>query len=365
MNSRERFECACSHKEPDRVPIDYLAHPRIDKRLKSHYGIKTEEDLLDILGCDFYYLSSRDMSQNESCLSVYKGPRLEMTDSERICPLGIRWQRSVYDSKFTVDDAIKGPLENARTKADVLNFAWPKAEWFDMEPLGMECEKHCEKIIVGGFWSGIFGDSYRMLGFENFLLNMAMRPDLIKTLVSRMTELYLELNEKMFSELKGKIDVWFFGNDFGDQKSLLFSEEMFSEFFLGSIRQLTAMARSYGLRVMMHSCGAISRIIPMLIEAGVELLDPVQVTAEGMAAVELKKQFGDKIVFHGAIDTQHILPMGTPKEVHDHAEATIEILSSGGGYIFAPCNVIQPDTPVENVVAMYQAAKKHKIQRRR
>jgi len=357
MNNRERFEYTLNFKEPDRVPIDYLAHPQVSQKLKDHFKIDTEADLLEALGCDFYYLSCRDISQNESCAAVYKGPKLEITKQERICPFGIRWQREVFDAKFAVDVAIRPPLENAQAEQDILKHAWPKADWFDFEPFHAECEKNKERIIVGGFWAGILGDCYRMLGFENFLLNISLKPRMVKTLINRMTDFYLELNAKVFDELKGKIDIWFFGNDFGTQNGLLFSLDMFREFFLPDICRLTALAQSYGINIMMHSCGAIKEIIPLLIDAGVQILDPVQVTASGMDPVQLKKEFGGRIVFHGAIDTQQILPHSSPDEVYNHCQNTIAILSREGGYIFAPSQILSEDIPLENIITMYDTAR--------
>ena len=134
MTSKRRFKHTLEHKTPDRIPVDYLAVPAIDEALKKLYGVDTEQELLDILGCDFYYLSCRDISQNESCYPLYKGPPLETTDSERICPLGIRWKRGVYNSKFAVDNAIKGPLENAISEQDILRYNWPEPEWFELPP---------------------------------------------------------------------------------------------------------------------------------------------------------------------------------------------------------------------------------------
>ena len=110
MNSKKRFNCICKHDRPDRFPIDYLAMPETDKQLKAYYDVETEEQLLDVLGCDFYYLSCRDISQNESCFPFYKGPELNVTERERSCPFGICWRRGAYNSKFAVDNAISGPL---------------------------------------------------------------------------------------------------------------------------------------------------------------------------------------------------------------------------------------------------------------
>ena len=358
MNSKEKFRQACLHKTPDRPPIDYLALPDTDRRLREFYKVETEKELLDVLGADFYYLSCRDISQNETCLPFYKGPALYMDELQRKCPFGIHFRRNAYNSKFAVDEAIAGPLENASGENDILKHPWPKASWFDFEPLYEQCLANSNRVIIGGLWSGIFGDSYRIHGFQNFLCNMALNPQMIKTLVDRVTDFYLEANDRMFATLKGKIDIWFFGNDFGSQDGLLFSVDMFYEFFMDNIKRLTELAHSYGLKVMMHSCGSIARLIPLLIEAGVDILDPIQVTACAMDITELKRSFGSDIVFHGAIDTQRILPFGSPEQVRDHVIKTRRVLETGGGYIIAPSQVLQPDIPVENIDAMYAAANK-------
>ncbi|MBN2296068.1 MAG: hypothetical protein JXM70_26790 [Pirellulales bacterium] len=357
MNHKERFLAACEHREADRSPIDYLAHPEADRRLCEYLEVSTEEELLDALECDFYYLPGRDISQNEGYKPFYIGRDLEETQSERVCPLGIRWQRGAYDSKFFVDEVIAGPFEGGATAKDILGHGWPKAADFDFSPLQEICETHKKRVLIGGLWTGILGDSYRMYGFQEFLTDMALRPDVIQTLVDRMTDMYLELNEGVFSLLKGKMDVWFFGNDFGHQKGLLFSTVMWEDFFLDNIRRLCKHAHGYGLRVMMHSCGAVSKLIPLLIEAGVDILDPVQVSAVNMQPDKLKESFGGKIVFHGGIDTQHILPSGSPEDCREHARQILKALGTQGGYIFAPSQIYQPDIPVENIVAVYQVAK--------
>ncbi|MHB9124469.1 MAG: uroporphyrinogen decarboxylase family protein [Armatimonadota bacterium] len=358
MISRERFEAVCGHARPDRFPIDYLAHPKADAALKAYYGLTTEEELLDKLECDFYYLSCRDISQNESCLPIYRGPKLAFTETERTCPFGIRWRRGAFAAKFSADEAIEGPFDISTTSREILSYNWPKPEWFDIEPLLAEAEKQKGRLVIGGFWSGIFGDSYRMMGFENFLLNMAINPDMINTLVGRMTDFCLALNDRLFSAMKGKMDIFFFGNDFGTQNGLLFSKPMWEECFFDNIRQLTDQAKSYDLRVMMHSCGGISEIIPYLIEAGVDILDPVQVTAGGMEPGRLAEDFGGEIVFHGGVDTQQVLPYGTAEEVASHAKEVMRTLGSKGGYIFAPSQILGTDIPVENIVAMYDIGRR-------
>jgi uroporphyrinogen decarboxylase len=354
--SQERFLAACCHRVADRAPVDYLAHPSVDAMLRRHLRVDTEKDLLDRLGADFYYLPGRDISQNEGFAPFYVGTPLTQTETERICPLGIRFRRGAGQSKFAVDEAIAGPFVRGATPRDILDHPWPRPADFDFSPLQECCNANRERVLVGGLWSGILGDSYRMYGFDRFLLDMAAEPQTIHTLVDRMTEMYLQLNDAIFSLLRGKLDVWFFGNDFGHQQGLLFSANMWADFFAKNIKQMCDLAHSYGLRVMMHTCGSVAKLIPLLIEAGVDILDPVQVSAVGMNPAELKAAFGQQLVFHGGIDTQHVLPKASTEEAFQHARRTLKILGANGGYIFSPSQIFQADIPVENIAAVYRAA---------
>lgn len=359
MTSKERFDCACAHRAPDRPPIDYLAHYETDRALRAHLDVTSEVDLLDALESDFYYLPGRDLSQREGILKFYKHTdRLEMTETERVCPLGIRWRRGVYDAKFSVDSAIRGPFEDTVDAQDILRFPWPKAADFDFDAMREDAERHRNRIRIGGFWTGILGDVFRMHGFQNFLMNMAAEPEFMHALIDRMTDMYLELNDAVFRALKGELEVWFFGNDFGTQQSLLLSPAMWEAYYFDNICRLTSLAKAHGLKVMMHSCGAIRPLIPRLIDAGVELLDPVQVSATSMVPAELKAEFGDRIVFHGGIDTQHILPFGSTDEVRAHVRETIDVLGAAGGYLCAPSQILGSDIPVENILVMYEEARR-------
>jgi len=342
-----------------RVLVDYLASAEADRWLRKHLDVSSELQLLDRLGCDFYHLSGRDISQQEGFLSCWRGPQLHTTEAVRTCPLGIKWQRREGLGKFDVEEAIEGPFTLSSTSKEILDHRWPSVQEFDFEPLIAEAEANCDRIVISGLWSGIFGDSYRMIGFDQFLLGMAMCPDLLHTLVDRMTDMYLELNDRLFGQLRDKIDVWFFGNDFGTQQALLFSTSMWDDFFGANIRKLCELAHSHGLKVMKHSCGCVAPLLDRLVEAGVDILDPVQTSAAGMAPELLTGGYGDRLIFHGGIDTQHVLPTATPEEAAAHAREMIGELGGGLGYIFAPSQIFQADIPVENIVAVYEVANQH------
>jgi uroporphyrinogen decarboxylase len=342
--------------------IDYLCSREADHHIRQYLGVETEEALLEELGVDYYYLSGRDISQNETCSPYYRGPALEKTAQVRKCPLGIQWQRCPSGcGKFDVEEAIGSPFDSETTVQDILDYRWPVAEDFDFSGMREEAEHYRNRLRIGGLWSGIFGDSYRMIGFSQFLMDMMVRPDVIHALVDRMTEMYLELNEHLFTQLEGELDIWFFGNDFGTQQGLLFGPELWDRFFAENVARLTDLAHRFGMKVMMHSCGSIRPLLDRLIEAGVDILDPVQSTAVDMEIPSLSEQFSGRIVFHGGIDTQHTLRTASPEEAAQHAESVITaFLDKGCKYILAPTQIYQTDLPVENIVAVYEVAKKFK-----
>ena len=362
MTKREKLEKLFDPQIKDILLADFLAPRQVREGLAEFLGVKSEKELLDRLGVDFYYLSCRDISQNECSWPFYHGTALYMDEKERTCPFGIRWHRKVRDDKFGVDEAISGPFSgDGISIEEILAFDWPLPGSFDFSPLSAECDQYPGKIIVGGLWSAIQGDSSRMMGFENFLLNIAMDRPLIKTLVDRVTEFYLEVNRRYFEAVKGKMDIFFMGNDFGSQNGLWMSEDDWHDLYYENYKKLIQLAHDYGFKVMVHSCGSITPLIPYLIELGVDILDPVQITTKDMDPKTLSSKFGDRIVFHGAVDTQNVLPFGSVAEVGEHCSWLIKELNTNGSFIVAPSNNFLPGTPYGNIAAVYETVKTNRI----
>jgi len=191
---------------------------------------------------------------------------------------------------------------------------------------------------------------------DNFMLALAAHPDVAAAVIGHVADFFLAVDRGIFEACQGLIDLSYHGNDFGTQRGLLFSRAMFREFFAPPIKRLVDQARSFGLVAMFHSCGAVSEVIPDLISCGVDILDPVQVTADGMNLKDLQERFGASLCFHGGISAQRTLPLGTPAEVREHVRETLEITKPRRGYIFAPDQAITEDTPLDNIMAMYDAA---------
>jgi uroporphyrinogen decarboxylase len=166
------------------------------------------------------------------------------------------------------------------------------------------------------------------------------------------------VNERIFDAARGELEIYYFGNDFGTQRGLFFSREMFHEFFAPGLARLARQAKERGMAVMFHSCGSVSALIPDFIAAGIDILDPVQAMAAGMDPLKLKTEYGDKLCFHGGIDTQSLLPFGTSDQVRDRVRQVVERAGSGGGYILAPDQLLQGDVPLDNILALYSSIEK-------
>jgi uroporphyrinogen decarboxylase len=266
---------------------------------------------------------------------------------------GVRRKR-VQISSGTYDEVCESPLAGSTTVEEVAAHRWPDPDWFDYSDIADQCRRYKDYVLVGGSWGAIFGDAYRLQGMETFLMNMVLYPEVVHAIIERVEHFYYQVNERIFDAANGQLDIYYFGNDFGTQRDLLISPEMFREFFLPGLTRLAHQGKERGMAVMFHSCGAVGALIPDLIAAGVDILDPVQGQATGMDPLELKAKFGDKICLHGGIDTQQLLPFGTVEQVKQRVRRVVEVVGRGGGYILAPDQSLQGDVPLENILAIYR-----------
>lgn len=211
--------------------------------------------------------------------------------------------------------------------------------------------------VLGVLWSAHFQDACAAFGMQDALIKMKIAPDLFRKVIDRIVEFYLRANELFFEFTKGKLDAVLIGNDFGTQTGLIVSPEDLREFVFGGTRKLIEQAHSYGVKVIHHSCGAISEVIPDLIECGADAIHPIQALARGMEADRLKKLYGDKVSFVGGVDAQHLLVNGSEDEVRKDVLRLREIFPTG--LIVSPSHeAILPDIPPKNIMAMAETMKK-------
>jgi uroporphyrinogen decarboxylase len=248
------------------------------------------------------------------------------------------------------------------TAADIAHYPWPRMN----DPRRIAgLRERAERYRAAGFavmlkdpFAGIFEMAQRMVGMENLLMMMASDAALAGALFDKLMELKLEFWEMALPQLGEAVDVISHADDYGTQASQIISPRMFRQQLkprwktvLERVRALAPHARRF-----FHSCGNVRPLLPDFIEIGVEIINPVHVRAAGMEPAALKRDFGDALVFWGGgVDTQGVLPYGTPQEVRDDVRRNLEALAPGGGYVFNTVHNIQADVPVENLCAMYEA----------
>jgi len=236
-------------------------------------------------------------------------------------------------------------------------FPWPEIKYIDFTETLAEIDKTVltGHAVLSGSWSKFYHIACDFFGMENYFMKMHTDPVVVDAVTRHIVDFYLEINEKLFILAGDKIDAFFFGNDFGSQLDLLISPEHFDRFVMPYFRELTNLAHKYNYKVVLHSCGAIDRVISRLIEAGVEVLHPIQAMAKNMDAESLSRKYNGKIVFMGGVDTQRLLTFGTPEEVRDEVMRLKGLF--GPNFIVSPSHEsILPNVTPENIIAMAEAA---------
>jgi uroporphyrinogen decarboxylase len=355
MNARERVLAAINHELPDRIPMDFSALDEVWEALLIRLGLPDRDSLLDFLGTDLRYIEPIEIIYDRH---RYIGPPLATGPNGAWQDIWGVWRRPVHYEHGVYQEIFRYPLEGVEEVESLLDRPWPQPDWYDYSDIADQCRRyHGKYALVGGGWGAVFGDAYRVLGLEHFLESVLLAPDIIREVVRRVETFYLGVNERIFEAAAGMLDIYYFGNDLGTQRALLMSPAAIREFLSPSFQRLVDQAKSYGLKVMFHSCGAIREAIPLIIEVGVDVLDPVQAGAAGMAPAGLKAEFGDRLAFHGGLDTQGVLPFGSALDVAAATTRLVEAMKPGGGYIFGPSQELQPDVPLDNILAMYRTCR--------
>lgn len=263
----------------------------------------------------------------------------------------------VLGGKKRVSLSQSGVFADCEDVRAVEAFDWPDERYVDFSDTLREIDRTIEagQAVLSGSWSCFFHDVCDFFGMENYFVKMYTDPKVVEAVTEHVADFYLRINERLFEQAADRIDLFFFGNDFGSQRDQLISPECFDRFVLPTFKKFTRQAHRHGMKVLLHSCGSIERVIPRLIDAGVEALHPIQAGAARMDAASLAQRYGDRLVFVGGVDTQRLLPFGTPKQVRDEVKRLRDLF--GPNYVVSPSHEsILPGVPAENILAMAEAA---------
>jgi uroporphyrinogen decarboxylase len=345
MTPRERVYRAVHHQETDRVPIDFDVSPseELFSRMKKSLRVTTNEEVLRRLNIDL----------RNTVVFTSAGIPPEPMDNDRVMTA---WGVP-YHARYGT--AVEHPLGEAVTfdQIDSCSLLDPdKVDYDRMDKLAESWSGYC---VYGGYWSPITYIAQNLLGMDRYMMLFYEDPELLDFLLDKITDIALTVNKRIFGRLKDKMQIFFMGDDYGTQESLLTSIDFWRRRIKPRIGRIIDLARNEGYLIQFHSCGCVAPLIPDFIELGVQILNPVQVSAKGMDLRTLKSRFGGKIAFNGGIDTQELLPFGTPEEVAEAAVSTLKTAAPGGGYVFAPSQSFLPEVPTENILALYRSAYTH------
>lgn len=341
MTPRERWLAVLRREPFDRFPLDYRATPEMTARLLKYLGVAN-------------WAQAREHLHIDPVLSVagrYVGPTLPQDEDV----FGVGYELVDYGAGV-YREVVRHPLARYNSVEEIeANYAWPSPDWYTYDHIPAQLEGHEDWVIQGGHYEE-FATYKNLRGVVQGYADHIEHPEIVHYCMDKLADLAYACSERIFEAAGGRVIWTWVADDFGTQEALVMSPAMIREFHFPHIRRLCRLAHDYGVFAFHHSDGAVSANVPQMIEAGIDVLDPVQWRCKGMERERLVAEFGDQIAFHGGIDNQFTLPFGTPEDCRQEVRDNFRILGAKGGYILGPCHNIQPITPPENVVAMYETA---------
>lgn len=372
LSHRERVLKALSHQEPDRIPIDLgstictSAHIATYQKLKAHFGVEAEDTIINKMMQTAAIHEPILQALDIDLRAVLPGA----PDSKPIMPVGEDGYQDEYGvvrrkpASSYYYDLVKCPLAGPITLQDIAKFPWPDpADPGYTRGLRERLLYYREKTdyaTVLRLPVPFVHTTQFVRGFEDWFTDLAVDKKLAAALFDAAVEHNTAVATEILKAGGDLVDVVAFSEDLGFQNGPVVSPELYRELFKPRHKKyFNAVKKHTSAFIHLHSCGAIYKLIPDLIELGVDALNPVQVAARDMDSGKLGAEFGDKLSFWGGIDSQSVLPKGTISDVKADVRRRIRDLAPGGGYILCAVHNIQPDVPVENILAMYEAAREY------
>ena len=355
MQPYERIRRIKNREPVDRPAIDYIATPEFNKMIKDHLGTEDQEVVLRRVGSDIRRVDGKFIGPPDmlGATGIKSGGRDFF---------GVVW-KPVKNQFATYNEITHHPLGKVTTVREVEQYDWPSPDWWDYSGLKDEIAlfNRDERYAILFFVGGAFESPWYMRGLDRFLMDLIEYPDIAEAISYQCMKFFKARALRALEAADGAVDMVLSGGDVGTQRGMMLSPDVWRRRIKPYSRELIRTFKDMGLITMYHSCGSIVPVIDDFIEMGLDILDPIQPKALGMSAKEMKAQFGDRLSFHGGIDEQELLPRGTPRQIRAETEEIISTFGADGGYIVCSAHALQADTPVENALAMFDAAKNYRF----
>ena len=355
-SSRQRVLAAINHGEVDRVPIMYRGLPETDARLCEHLGLGPVDEhwgeLVERLGADLFSGGS-SMGRYTRVSPPYVGPA---DTSSSLFHLDFVWglfPEQASAATHTYVNWVDNPMASFTSVQQVEQYPSPSLDDFDFAAMTVDQQSVPYALLSTGRLNHIFTLAARMRGLDRLLMDMAADPVMAEAIIDKVGRFAVEFTRRSLEQVGSQIDLYVLWDDIAMQNGMMMSPAQWNRYLKKWYEPLYAEAKKYGLKVFYHCCGSFHPIIPTLIDLGVDILDPVQTSAREMDLKTLKKRYGANVCWHGGLDVQRLLPHGSVAEICAAVREAQELFGRSGGIVLGPSHEITPDTPLENILAVY------------
>ena len=343
MTSKELVLAAADHRIGDRTAITFDGQKEVYDALCEHLGVKTREALFDHLHCDTWMVLPKNFVAHE-------------TRGDSMSIWGWKTQTAHY-SGGTYEELAWSPFADCDDPTAIDRHDWPELSVQGYSHFAETIAAHDDRaILASSSWGAYFIASF-LRGMEGIMMDFAINQAFVAKLINTIAERIEAMLAHLLENHGSGVDIVYMADDYCSQRAPLFSPELFKRFCAPYLRRMTDLAHRHGKKFLLHVCGAVRPLLPTIIDCGVDMLEPIQVRAEGMDPAALKRDFGKDICFYGGVDLQQVRCKCTPESVADEVRRLIDILGEAGGYVIGPGHTyIQPDAPIPNILAMYETA---------
>ncbi len=368
MNKKERIIAAIELKDVDRIPSTFRASDCLAKKLMDHFAISDPQDfgknhaqLLQHLKAD-YWSTGTKLDKFSILLPKYKGSVPKdpyMDDGNYFYTIGIRSKKATM-AAYQVDYpniGVEPPLSDIGSTADLKpGFLTSKLDLFEFDKMQNrygDVAASGDDIVCLGTLTSLFMICCYLRGMENFLMDLVFNKKMAEALIDEVGAFCIEFNKRELASAGSKAMYYGTWDDVAGQDGMMFDPALFKKYFLPIYKKLIDNNKKYGLFFGFHVCGSIHEVMPMLIDAGIDVFDVVQTSAKDMDLENIYRLYGKSVCLHGGLDIQKLLVEGTLPRVREEVKKIKHLWSTRGGIILAPTHLTLPDTPVENILAVY------------
>jgi len=352
MTPKQRVLSVLQRLPVDRLPVDLWYTPEIGEMLRAHFAVADDMALYKAMNLDkivWVFLDYK--SEIGERTGVQSGAGAESGGSRTTWGAPLRGIKAGTAHYMEVGAA---PLACYDTVESLSDYPyWPQVDRYDYDTAVAATKRASQHYLTIGPWVSFFEIYCQLRGLEQSLVDLAQNPELVEAILDRIESIQTAMMERFFEQTYGCLDLVFISDDIAGQNGLLLSPRMWRQYLQPRMVRWCNLIHRHGLKVFYHTDGAADPLLGPIIDCGIDVLNPIQHACPGMDCAELKRKYGERVIFHGGVDNQSILPFGTPEQVRQETLNCLDTLGAGTeGFICCSCHNVQAGTPLENILMM-------------